>query len=90
MFEVLFVGHIFVINLVYGMFAFEAQTAEKIALKMGPSLPKKCGPGWKRAGIAGDQQTGLQTWRCGNPYFTQTALRYPYVEQVYSPCDQHS
>ena len=43
MFEVLFVGHIFVINLVYGMFAFEAQTAEKIALKMGPSLPKNAG-----------------------------------------------
>ena len=41
MFEVLFVGHIFVINLVYGMFAFDARTAEKIALKMGPSLPEK-------------------------------------------------
>ena len=45
------------INLVYGMLVFDARTAEKIALKKGPSLPKKFGPGWKKAGIAGDQTT---------------------------------
>ena len=37
------VEHVFVINLAYGMLAFDARTAEKIAfesLKKGPSLPK--------------------------------------------------
>ena len=46
--------HVFVINLVYGMSAFDARTAEKFDLNTGLSLPGKKGPGWKRAGIAGD------------------------------------
>ena len=36
------------------LLTFDAQTAEKIAVKTGPSLPGKREPGWKRAGIAGD------------------------------------
>ena len=36
------------INLVYGMLAFDALTAEKIAFEKGPSLPKKSGRDGKR------------------------------------------
>ena len=48
------VEHVFVINLVYGMLAFDALTAEKIAFEKGAEPSKKIGPRWEKAEIAGD------------------------------------